>query len=199
MELRALGKLFPEREESSPRHFEAISAPPNRWGPGRLAASESLAAPEIAGVPLDLRTWIAPGELASWIIEEVEAADSGTFAPSNSFGQPAENSFKMLLRLISFAYAAGVFSSTEIAHTCRTDKLFVSLSGNQFPFRQELTRLRRRHREVLATILSRLFRRSVSKRFNLEYEEIGPEWDSPLRSLAVQRLDIARHMDRADD
>jgi hypothetical protein len=92
-----------------------------------------------------------------------------------------------------------VFSSEEIGRNCRTNAAFSALAGGKFLFRQELTHFRRRHRTLLTELVARVFIRTVSEWFRLSADEIAPYLETYLRRIAIERLDIARHLDAVDE
>jgi hypothetical protein len=147
--------------------------------------------------PLDVREWVAPSRLAAWSNEEAERFEGwDDFHPAELLPPVANPKRKMLLRLLSYAYACRVFDSEGIVHKCCFDPLFRNLCGGEPPAPRELWRFRRAHRASLERVLSRLLLRSVQERFALDVAIAQPELEKDLRHRALERLNIARHMDQ---
>jgi hypothetical protein len=110
-----------------------------------------------------------------------------------------ECSPKILLSVLAYSYAMGVFSSEEIVRNCRTNGAFGALSEGKFLFRQELTRFRRRHRAMLIELITRIFVRAVSEWFEFSERDVSAYVKICMHRAAVERLDIARHLDTSDE
>jgi hypothetical protein len=145
----------------------------------------------------ELRGWIDPFVLASWV--ENEADGLGPLTSAARVDEKAECDPGIILSVLAYSYALGIFSSEEIVRNCRTNSALRTLAGGKFLFRQELTRFRRRHRALLTELVARVFIRAVSEWFGLEAGKIAPYLDTHLRRLAIERLDIARHLDAIDE
>ena len=146
----------------------------------------------------ELRGCVDPFALASWVVEEAEKLSPSTKL-DEAFDEKAECDPSVILSVLAYSYATGVFSSEEIVRNCRTNAAFGALAGGKFLFRQELTRFRRRHRTLLMELVARVFVRAVSERFGLGGDEIAPYLETYLRRVAIERLDIARHLDAVDE
>jgi len=146
----------------------------------------------------ELRGWVDPFVLASWVGEEADALRH-SIRMEETFDEKAECDPNIILSVLAYSYATGVFSSEEIVRNCRTNAAFGALSGGKFLFRQELTRFRRRHRTLLTELVARVFIRAVCEWFGMSAGEIAPYLDSYLRRMAIERLDIARHLDAVDE
>src|SRR5262249_33162258 len=105
----------------------------------------------------------------------------------------------VILSVLGYSYATGVLSSEEIVRNCRTNAAFGALAGGKILFRQELTRFRRRHRTLVMELVPRVFFRAVSEWFGLSAVQMAPYLETYLRRVAIERLDIARHLDAADE
>jgi hypothetical protein len=146
----------------------------------------------------ELRGCVDPFALASWVVEEGEKLSPSTKL-DEAFDEKAECDPGVILSVLAYSYATGVFSSEEIVRNCRTNAAFGALAGGKFLFRQELTRFRRRHRTLLMELVARVFVRAVSEWFGLSAHEIAPYLETYLRRAAIERLDIARHLDAVDE
>jgi len=145
----------------------------------------------------ELRGCVDPFALASWVVEEAEKLSPTKL--DEAFDEKAECDPIVILSVLGYSYATGVFSSEEIVRNCRTNAAFGALAGAKFLFRQELTRFRRGHRTLLMELVARVFVRAVSEWFGLGAVEIAPYLETYLRRVAIERLDIARHLDAVDD
>jgi len=168
--------------------------PAERWredawdaccGPAELVVQRSGA----FDLPLDLGQWIAPATLRGWIEEETREPQ----AAGQSEGA------EWLLVLLTFAYAQRMFGSTEIARTCRTNGAFSGICDGQMPVAEELWRFRRKNRPLLQQVLAGVFRRAICERFQIEASMVTPELEADLRCHALERLDLARHIDGAGE
>jgi len=146
----------------------------------------------------ELRGWVDPFVLASWVDKETER-----LVPLTRFAEAIDEKPEcdpgIILSVLAYSYALGVFSSEEIVRHCRTNSALRTLAGGKFLFRQELTRFRRRHRALLTELVARVFIRAISEWFGLDAGRIAPYLDTHLRRLAIERLDIARHLDAIDE
>lgn len=172
-----------------------------RWveestGPGRNANIVDL--DELSGAIADLRLWLDPGLLASWVSEEADALGCNA-RTQEMFERCAECNPRILLCVLGYSYARGIFSSEEIVRNCRTKGALGALSERIFLFRQELTHFRRRHRALLTELIARIFVRFVCEWFGLERHNLRPYIITYLQRTAIDRLDIARHLDTSDE
>jgi hypothetical protein len=161
--------------------------------------ADIVAEEELSCAIAELRLWLDPFLLVAWVREEAQALGCSA-RMEETFDQPAECGPRILLGVLAYAYAMGVFSSEEIVRNCRTNSAFGALSEGKFLFRQELTRFRRRHRALLTELLARIFVRSVSERFGFSQGDVVlPYIKTCTHQAAIQRLDIARHLDTSDE
>jgi len=113
-----------------------------------------------------LRNWSDPFALASWVEKEADglnyaAVMAGMFEPK------AESDTRILLCVLGYSYAIGIYSSEEIVRNCRTNEAFAALSGGKFLLRQELKWFRCRNRPMLNELLGRVFVRAVCEWYGL--------------------------------
>jgi hypothetical protein len=153
---------------------------------------------ELSSALVDLRACVDPFLLAAWVGEEANALGCNARMPE-MFDRSAECSPRILLCVLAYSYTRGVFSSEEIVRNCRTNGVFGVLAEGKFLFRQELTRFRRRHRALLAKLIARVFVRFVSEWFGFNRRELPACIETYLERTAIDRLDIARHLDTSDE
>jgi hypothetical protein len=152
---------------------------------------------EVSKVIGELRNWADRFALASWVETEAEAL-SYSVGMEEWFDEKTESNPGIILSVLGYSYTIGIFSSEEIVRQCRTNDAFSALSDGNFLFRQELTRFRRRNRRLLIELIGRVFVRVVSEWYGLGGTEVAPYIVSYLRRMAIDRLDIARHLDAVD-
>lgn len=162
------------------------------------AEREIIGLDEVSKVIGQLRDWVDPFVLASWVEREAESLRyySGT---DEEFDEKVECNPSIILSVLAYSYAIGIFSSEEIVRNCRTNEAFGALSGGKYLFRQELKWFRSRNRALLTELVGRIFVRAICEWYGLGRTEIAPYLDTYLRHAAIERLDIARHLDAADE
>ena len=150
------------------------------------------------GVPWDLTEWFAPALLCQWLQEEVETLDWSNpevveYLRTHPAYQP-----KVLLCLLTFAYATGVYESEEIVRRSESEESFRSLCGRHAPSSDKaLIRFRRENRGLLKWSLTQLFKRALKARLGELRLPAGLK--GRLLDAAVTRLGMARQMDRGSD
>jgi hypothetical protein len=149
--------------------------------------------------PRNIRDWVDTGTLIIWLDQEAEDLDRALRELRSCPHESTQGSFKAKLRLLVFAYATEVFDSEEIARNCRTDIVFRLLCSGTVPFPDELMRFRRKNRDLIATVLVNIFARAVHYRFGYCIVLPMVPLSRHLRDYAIERLDIARHMDTCDE
>lgn len=179
-------------QELAPARWDARSLPVVAGDPAG-ATNDRLTPPP------DIRRWVDTGTLIVWLDEEAEHLDRDLPELRPCPRESTQDSFKATLCLLVFAYATGVLDSEEIARNCRADIAFRLLCSGTAPFQDELVRFRRKNRDLIATLLVNILARAVHYRFG--YCMVPPTVPlcQHLRAYAIQRLDIARHMDTCDE
>jgi transposase len=106
---------------------------------------------------------------------------------------------KAMLRVLSYAYATGVFCSEEIARKCQFEAVFKLLCEGQPSFPDELSLFRRRNRKVLERILSQALLQASEDQDSpdRQRERTGIRHNC-LAGQAAERLNIARHLDSGE-
>jgi len=97
----------------------------------------------------DLREWLDEGHLAYHVSDLVDALDlSAFYAPYEGDGRRnAPYEPLMMLKVLIYAYATGVFSSRAIARKLEEDVAFRVLGAGNFPQHRTVCEFRRRHLE----------------------------------------------------
>ena len=98
-------------------------------------------------LPADLRAWLPEGHLAHHVSDLVDGVDLTAFyAPYAGDGRRnAPYAPRMMLKVLLYAYATGVFSSRGIARKLEEDVAFRVLGAGNFPQHRTLCAFRRRH------------------------------------------------------
>ncbi len=98
-------------------------------------------------LPPDPRDWLAEDHLAYFISDTIEALDLTAFySPYEGDGrrkQPYEP--VMMLKVLIYGYATGVFSSRRLAQKLHEDVAFRVLASGNFPAHRTLCEFRKRH------------------------------------------------------
>jgi transposase len=109
-------------------------------------------------LPPDLRDWLDEDHLAWFVIEALEELDLERFYASyraDGHGRSAHDP-KMMLTLLSYAYAIGERSSRGIERRCREDVAFRVICANQVPDHATIARFRVRHQEALGDVFGQI-------------------------------------------
>lgn len=98
-------------------------------------------------LPPSLNEWLPEGHLAYFISDVVDQLDLDPFyAPYKGDGR-RKSPFdpRMMLKVLIYAYASGVFSSRKIARKLEEDVAFRVLAADNFPSHRTLCDFRKRH------------------------------------------------------
>ena len=98
-------------------------------------------------LPADLREWLPEGHLAHHVSDLVDGLDLTAFyGPYEGDGRRnAPYEPRMMVKVLVYAYATGVFSSRGIARKLEEDVAFRVLGAGNFPQHRTLCEFRRRH------------------------------------------------------
>jgi hypothetical protein len=108
--------------------------------------------------PEKLNVWLSESALASLVLAAVQQTDAASLnrvAPMNS-GMAYEP--RLLLALVTYCYALGIYGSQDVEAMMRADKIFRFLCGGEFPGWQAIRRFRRHNRERIQRCLEETFR-----------------------------------------
>ena len=98
-------------------------------------------------LPPDLRDWLPDGHLAHHVSDLVDGMDLAAFyAPYEGDGRrksPYEP--RMMVKVLIYGYATGVFSSRGLARRLEEDVAFRVLAAGNFPSHRTICEFRRRH------------------------------------------------------
>ncbi|MBI5386551.1 MAG: transposase [Verrucomicrobia bacterium] len=153
---------------------------------------------EQISLPLDLTEWVEKTTLLEWIEEEVDKFDWKHPELEAYLSRHPEYRPKMLLCLLAYAYATQVFTADEIVGKCNAEVIYRLICQDNPPTQKEVTRFRRENRGLLKGLLVPVFIRALKSKFQLGDILLPPGLKRYLLDQAVERLDIARHMDRVE-
>jgi transposase len=107
--------------------------------------------------PPSLHDWLPEGHLARFLVDVVGALDLsaiyGSYDDKDGRGGSAYAP-EMMLRVLLYGYATGVYSSRKIEARTYEDVAFRYLSGDQHPDHDTFAQFRKRHLEALAGLFT---------------------------------------------
>jgi len=107
--------------------------------------------------PPSLHDWLPDGHLARFVVDVVSALDLdaiyASYREKDGRGQAAYAP-EMMVRLLLYGYANGVYSSRQIETRTHEDVAFRYLSGDQHPDHSTLAEFRKRHLTALAGLFT---------------------------------------------
>jgi transposase len=110
---------------------------------------------QILMFPASLHDWLPEGHLARFLVDVVSAVDLSvvyaSYSSKDGRGQAAYAP-AMMVRLLLYGYATGVYSSRKIQARTYEDVGFRFLSGDQHPDHATIAEFRKRHLEALASL-----------------------------------------------
>jgi transposase len=111
-------------------------------------------------LPQALQEWLPEGHLAYFINDTVEGLDLSAFharyAKGGSRNQPFHPS--MMVKVLVYAYATGVFSSRKIARKLHEDVAFRVLAADNFPAHRTISDFRAFHLKELGELFVQVVR-----------------------------------------
>jgi len=98
-------------------------------------------------LPPSLRDWLGEDHLAYFISDAVEAMELSSLEESYGTEGPGNQAFdpRMMVKVLIYAYATGVFSSRKIAGKMTEDVAFRVLAAGNFPAHRTISDFRKRH------------------------------------------------------
>jgi transposase len=101
-------------------------------------------------LPPDLRDWVAEDDLVHFVIQAVERLPLCTFAVNHKGCGDEQYPPHMMLALVIYCYANGIFSSRRIERATYRDVAVRYLSADQHPDHDSICTFRRRNLEAIA-------------------------------------------------
>lgn len=111
-------------------------------------------------LPPSLQEWLPEGHLAYFICDTVDTLDLSAFHARYEKGGPRNQPFHpaMMVKVLLYGYATGVFSSRKLARKLHEDVAFRVLAANNFPAHRTLCDFRALHLEELAELFVQVVR-----------------------------------------
>lgn len=105
-------------------------------------------------LPDALQDWLPEGHLAYFISDAVDQLDLSAFHKRYAKGGPRNQPFhpEMMVKVLVYAYASGVFSSRKIARRLHEDVAFRVLGAENFPAHRTICDFRALHLEELGEL-----------------------------------------------
>ena len=111
--------------------------------------------------PSSLHDWLPEGHLARFLLDVVSALDLSaiytSYQDKDGRGQAAYAP-EMMVRLLLYGYARGVYSSRKMQTRTFEDVAFRYLSGDQHPDHATIAEFRKRHLEALSGLFTQALR-----------------------------------------
>lgn len=115
-------------------------------------------------VPEDLRTWLPESVLVRLVLDAATGPEL-TQHPLAPLGDGEETfAAGLVLSLLAYSYATGRFGSEEIEASLRSDPTLAYLATRRVPSAAVFRRCRRRHRDLLTVVLTRVLDASLNWR-----------------------------------
>lgn len=111
-------------------------------------------------LPQALQDWLPEAHLANFISETVDGFDLSAFHARYSGGGPRNQPFHpaMMVKVLIYGYATGVFSSRKIARKLHDDVAFRVLGADNFPMHRTICDFRTLHLSELAALFVQVVR-----------------------------------------
>jgi hypothetical protein len=152
---------------------------------------------ERLSVPWNITEWVNGETIRGWVEEEIAALDWSNPELLKFLGENANFRPRVLLTILSYAYSIGNYESEEISQLCAADGTLRSICGQPVPSTRALERFRRDNRGLLKWVLVQILKRALRAKYGLNPTVMPAGLKNHLVELATERLDVARHMDRA--
>jgi len=154
---------------------------------------------EELSIPSDLSEWVPVSQLREWIQTDVATLNWSNAELIELLRRYPEFEPQALLNTMTLAYATGVFGAEEIARHCSVDPQYRPVRPKLPPLSGDLKRFRKENRGVFKWCLVNLITRVLKAQFveGDSIEILPPGLRRYVVENAVERLDIARHMDRS--
>ncbi len=105
-------------------------------------------------LPVSAADWLPEGHLAYFIADTVESLDLSAFHARYAKGGPRNQPFHpaMMVKVLLYGYATGVFSSRKLAKRLHDDVAFRVLAAGNFPAHRTLSDFRALHLQELSAL-----------------------------------------------
>lgn len=105
-------------------------------------------------LPEALQDWLPEGHLAYFISDTIDSLDLGAFHARYAEGGPRNQPYHptMMVKVLVYGYATGVFSSRKIARKLHEDVAFRVLGASNFPAHRTICEFRGLHLQELSAL-----------------------------------------------
>lgn len=170
-------------------------------------------------LPPDLRDWVAEDDMVHFVIEAVNGMRLANFRINARGTGSAQYPPKMMLALLIYCYANGIFSSRKIERATYRDVAVRFIAGNHHPDHDTIARFRRQNLNVVSEAFKQTLRlakkldllkvgaisidgthiaASASKDRNVRYDRAG-ELEAKLTKDIEELLNKAEQADENND
>ena len=103
-------------------------------------------------LPVALQDWLPEGHLAYFISDTIDSLDLGVFHARYAQGGPRNQPYHpaMMVKVLVYGYASGVFSSRKLAKKLHEDVAFRVLAAGNYPAHRTICDFRALHLEELS-------------------------------------------------
>ncbi len=148
-------------------------------------------------LPWDLSEWIPKDQLLDLVKGVVDSLNWSSPELLEFLRGFPNFEPRALLCLLGFAYSTAVFESGQITELFYSTPSLLAMAPNYAPTVRAIGRFRRDHRGLLKWLLAQLFQEVFKQHFHWTKGLLPAGLKQYLRKTAVNRLDVARDMDRA--
>ena len=148
-------------------------------------------------LPLDLNEWVADDDLAHFIVEAVERVDMHAFKISRTGSGKAQYHPRMMLGLLVYCYANGIFSSRKIEQASYRNISVRFIAANTHPDHDTIAKFRRENAGAFKTAFAQIL--LLAKELNILKVGMvsvdGTKIDanaSKIKSLRYDRIEVLR-------
>jgi len=148
-------------------------------------------------LPPDLNEWVADDDLAHFIVEAVERVDMHSFHVSRTGSGKAQYHPRMMLGLLVYCYAGGIFSSRKIEQATYRNISVRFIAANTHPDHDTIAKFRRENGYAFQTAFAQIL--LLAKELNILKVGMvsvdGTKIDanaSKIKSLRYDRIEVLR-------
>ncbi len=151
------------------------------------------------GLPWNLAECVAKEQVLEWIVEALDTLEWDSPEVADLLRPHPEFRPKVLLTLLTYAYATGVFAAADIVHECLVNETCRAITKGVPPTVEEIVSFRRGTRWLLQWLLFELFKRAAGAEGGLEDSRWPREQKLRLAEAAKLRVALAQELDRGPD
>ena len=154
-------------------------------------------------LPPDLNEWVADDDLAHFIVEACERVDMHAFHVSRTGSGKAQYHPRMMLGLLVYCYASGIFSSRRIEQATYRNVSVRFISADTHPDHDTIAKFRRENADAFQAAFAHIL--LLAKEMNILKVGMvsvdGTKIDanaSKIKSLRYDRIEVLRSQLEAD-